>query len=82
VLVASRGYSGFENKGELQSPHEEDSFVKGTVVTNLDAASILRAKRNRTPFSQYLTERTGEQGAITKGQQPRRQGAAMRTNGM
>jgi hypothetical protein len=29
VLVASCGYSGFENKGELQSPYEEDSFMEG-----------------------------------------------------
>jgi hypothetical protein len=29
MLVASRSYSGFENRNELQSPHEEDSFVEG-----------------------------------------------------
>jgi hypothetical protein len=59
----------------LAKPVVVDIYVfKRRIVTNLNAASIPRAERNGTPFSQYLTERTGEQGTITKGQRPSKAG--------
>jgi hypothetical protein len=50
MLVASRGYSGFENKGKLQSPYEEDSFMERTVQFGY----VYSTKRIRLPHDSFI----------------------------
>jgi hypothetical protein len=59
VLVVSRGYSGFENKGELQSPYEEDSFVERDCMVWV----CLRCEAHKTT-PQLLHLRTYRHGIV------------------